>query len=100
MSKQKDAAKVRPAIAFRLAWVVDPQNPVTFGEKFTSQEDAQAAAPAVNKARTAKGLKPGNFVVELRLRRRRFVDTDKDWNQPREYYENGALHPLIDTGDT
>jgi len=71
---------------FRLAWVVDKKNPHIFGQKFFDLNDARTAAREVNRIRRAQGLKPCNYVAELRPRRRRQIALGR--------YETANLIPL------
>jgi hypothetical protein len=69
MTARDESADNVAQASFRLAWVKDIKNPHPFGERFPNLEAAQQAAPAVNQARVAGGLKPCNYVVQLKLRR-------------------------------
>jgi hypothetical protein len=87
MTAHESANDVAQAF-FRLAWVTDIKNPNPCGERFPTRKAAQEAAPAVNQARVARGLKPCNYVVELKLRRQHH------W--PFGRYIAGDLFALVD----
>lgn len=71
---------------YRLAWAIDFGSPHPFGKRFHSVEAAQDEAPEINRQRTANGLVPANYVLELKFRARRC------W--PGGRYVAGEIFPL------